>query len=214
MFPLTVLVKAGDENFAPRVTFPGSDAGADIRAHVKDYYSKEEACSMFKSLKKILFFGQVKLFVDGEQTQLTTEEAFLGAIEASGGCVFLKPHETKIINSGFQLDMETLPLDSDEFYSEMIPVYKIVSRSGLACKHNVVVTNAPGIIDSGYQGWVKVSLTNNSDNYHIFTHGARIAQGLYEMVFDQSQNLLEIVDDFERKETQRATGGFGSTNLL
>ena len=214
MFPLTVLVKAGDENFAPRVTFPGDDAGADIRAHVKDYYSRDEACSMFKALKKILFSGQVKLFIDGDQAQLTTEEAFLGAIEVNGGCVFLTPHQTKIINSGFQLDMQALPLDSDEFYSEMIPVYKIVSRSGLACKHNVVVTNAPGVIDSGYQGWVKVSLTNNSDNYHIFTHGARIAQGLYEMVFDQSQNLLEIVDDFEREESQRSTGGFGSTDFL
>lgn len=211
MFPLTVLVKSGDELFAPFVSFPGEDAGANIRAYVAEDYCQQEAINFFKSLKKILFYGQVKLFIDAEETSLTTQVEFLEIIEETGGCVFLEPHQTKLINSGFKLSMGAL--EPDEETSSFLPVYKIVSRSGLACKHNVVVTNSPGIIDCGYEDWVKVSLTNNSDNYHIFTHGARIAQGLYEMVFDQSLNSVQILDDAAPSETQRALGGFGSTGF-
>jgi dUTP pyrophosphatase len=94
----------------------------------------------------------------------------------------------------------------------MLCVYKIVPRSGLAHKHGVVVTNSPGIIDAGYQDWVKVSLTNTRDNYHVFTHGSRIAQGLCEVVWDQSGNQATTNENVF-SVTGRSTGGFGSTKV-
>ena len=97
-------------------------------------------------------------------------------------------------------------------WSSLLPVYKIVPRSGLANKLRIVVTNSPGIIDSGYQDWVRVSLTNNSKSYHVFTHGSRIAQGLCEMVFDQTGNQ-STTNESVFNVTGRTTGGFGSTGV-
>lgn len=203
----------GDEAFAPRVAHPGEDAGGDISAHVTDTYRLDEAKAFYSSythqLSQQTHGAKGHLFVDGKQ-QPPSEKDFLGLID-KGGAVLLSPGATVLINSGFKIlfpDLKTLGFP----WSYFVPCYNILPRSGLACKHNITVTNSPGLVDSGYQDWVKVSLTNNSNNYHAFTHGARIAQGVFALVIDQSSSGV-ITDDSAFAATKRSTGGFGSTAL-
>ena len=47
----------------------------------------------------------------------------------------------------------------------------VLSRSGLALEHGVVVLNAPGLIDSGYRGEIKVILANTADTDFVFESG-------------------------------------------
>lgn len=204
-------VNPGDESFVPTVAHPGEDAGADIRAHAKDEYNHDTAVSFYRDFEKwTLKYGN-RLYVDGEVFTSESETDFIDVIEGCGGAVLLAPGETVLVHSGFKV---ILPRLSELGYpwNNLITVYKIVPRSGLAHKHNVVVTNSPGIIDSGYQDWVKVSLTNRGDDFHVFTHGARIAQGLCELVLDQS-GATSTSDPGVFTTTSRATGGFGSTQV-
>lgn len=199
----------GDELFAPRVAHPGEDAGADIRAYVSDGYKKLSVANFYREYKRQppIAAANLKghLFLDGKKFNDTQEE-FATAIENHGGAIFLRPGQTVLVNSGFKLSL------SGEVPAGTVPVYAIVPRSGLAHKHNVTVTNSPGIVDSGYRDWVQVSLTNNSKNYHAFTHGTRIAQGLIWLVSDQS-NRIVTTDETLLENSTRDTGGFGSTDV-
>ena len=209
---ITFFVNPGDEAFAPCVSHAGEDAGADIRAYVKDDYSRDEFEAFYKQFKKTFSAGgNCDLFIDGSKYEFSTLDEFLELIEDAGGGVILKPNQTKIINGGFKVVMSKLDKLSSP-WSGLLPVYKIVSRSGLACKHNVTVVNAPGIIDVGYKDWVKVGLTNRGTSFHVFTHGARIAQGLHEFVFDQA-NAKVTSDESVFRPTLRDIGGFGSTKV-
>lgn len=79
-------------------------------------------------------------------------------------------------------------------------------RSGLAAKHGVTVTNAPGTIDAGYRGEIKVLLVNHSDEHIGFMPGDRIAQLVIQPVVQ-----AEFVEVEELSESERGTGGFGHT---
>jgi dUTP pyrophosphatase len=81
-------------------------------------------------------------------------------------------------------------------------------RSGLARRHGVTVTNAPGTIDAGYRGEVQVLLVNLGDDPVDLARGDRIAQLLLQPV--GSATVVEVVD---LDDTQRGAGGFGSTGL-
>jgi dUTP pyrophosphatase len=79
-------------------------------------------------------------------------------------------------------------------------------RSGLAADHGVTVLNAPGTIDAGYRGEVKVILVNHGTDPVELAHGERIAQ-LVLMPIGQAR-----VRGVERlADTSRGAGGFGST---
>ena len=79
-------------------------------------------------------------------------------------------------------------------------------RSGLAAKFGVTVLNAPGTVDADYRGEVKAILVNHGQNPFEIRRGDRIAQMVIAAVPDQA---LEEVDELE--ETDRGSGGFGST---
>lgn len=79
-------------------------------------------------------------------------------------------------------------------------------RSGLAAKHGITVLNSPGTIDSDYRGEVKVILLNTSDEDFIIKKGDRIAQ----LVFSQVYRAI-FKKDLSLTQTDRGTGGFGST---
>ena len=83
----------------------------------------------------------------------------------------------------------------------------VLPRSGLAKRHGISLVNAPGLIDSGYRGEVKVLLLNN-DPAEIFRiePGDRIAQ-LLVTPFAQA----EPVQAETLNETERGEGGFGSS---
>ena len=79
-------------------------------------------------------------------------------------------------------------------------------RSGLAYKQGVTVLNAPGTIDSGYRGEIKVNLINHgSIPFHI-SPGNRIAQIVFQR-FEQA-DFFEVTD---LDTTTRGEGGHGST---
>ena len=83
----------------------------------------------------------------------------------------------------------------------------VVPRSGLAARHGISVVNAPGLIDSGYRGEVRVLLLN-TDRAEPFAvePGDRIAQLV--LVAVETPELEEVE---ELDATVRGAGGFGST---
>ncbi len=83
----------------------------------------------------------------------------------------------------------------------------VVPRSGLAARHGIALVNAPGVIDPGYRGEVRVLLLN-TDTRAAFeiAPGDRIAQLLLCPVAD-----AEPVEVDRLQPTGRGTGGFGST---
>jgi dUTP pyrophosphatase len=80
-------------------------------------------------------------------------------------------------------------------------------RSGLASRHGISVVNAPGLIDSGYRGELRVVLLN-TDRAESFVvePGMRIAQ-LVVLPIPQ----LELVETEELPESERGVRGFGSS---
>lgn len=79
-------------------------------------------------------------------------------------------------------------------------------RSGLALKHDLMLTNSPGTIDAGYRGEVGIIMYNaGKESFHI-KRGERIAQmviaELPDVTFEQVGSLAE---------SKRGEGGFGST---
>lgn len=108
--------------------------------------------------------------------------------------VTLEPAEWKLIPTGLHLE---LPVG---FEAQVRP------RSGLAYKHGITVLNSPGTIDADYRGDVGVILINHSKNAFEIKNGERIAQ---LVIAKHEQAEWELVE--ELKNTERGSGGFGST---
>ena len=111
------------------------------------------------------------------------------------GDITLKPGERALIPTGIAIALE----------SEAYVAY-IYARSGLAVKHGITLSNCVGVVDSDYRGEVKVGLINLSDKDYTVVGGDRIAQMVIAPVI-----LPEIIETDELDETERSTGGFGST---
>jgi dUTP pyrophosphatase len=82
----------------------------------------------------------------------------------------------------------------------------VMPRSGLALNHGITVLNAPGLIDAGYRGEVRVLLVNLGGETVDLDPGVRIAQ----LVVASYLGVDYLVRD-ELTETLRGTGGFGHT---
>ena len=82
----------------------------------------------------------------------------------------------------------------------------VLPRSGLALQHGVTVLNAPGLIDAGYRGEVKVLLINHGDRPAPINRGDRVAQLVVVRV---DTVRLEPLDQLPPSD--RGGGGFGST---
>jgi dUTP pyrophosphatase len=82
----------------------------------------------------------------------------------------------------------------------------VLPRSGLALQQGVTVLNAPGLIDSGYRGELKVLLVNHGIEAVAIARGERIAQLVIQPV---TQARLVEVDQLP--DSARGDGGFGST---
>lgn len=82
-------------------------------------------------------------------------------------------------------------------------------RSGLAVRHGITMPNAPGTIDPDYRGEVRVPLQNLGPAPVTIRRSERIAQ----MVFARFE-VLAVEEAELLSETQRGTGGFGSTGAL
>ncbi|PWV49252.1 dUTP diphosphatase [Nocardiopsis sp. L17-MgMaSL7] len=80
-------------------------------------------------------------------------------------------------------------------------------RSGLAARHGVTVVNAPGTVDAGYRGEIRVTLLNTDDDTPVtIARGDRIAQMVIQRV-----ERAEFVEADTLPDSVRGAGGFGST---
>ncbi|MFM7662797.1 MAG: dUTP diphosphatase [Bacteroidota bacterium] len=113
-----------------------------------------------------------------------------------GETVRLNPLERRLIPTGIFLEIP------HGFECQVRP------RSGLALKKGITVLNSPGTIDADYRGEIGVILINLSNEAFEVENGERIAQLLFSRIeqieFEQVENL---------SETERGSGGFGSTGV-
>jgi dUTP pyrophosphatase len=79
-------------------------------------------------------------------------------------------------------------------------------RSGLAAKHGVTVLNSPGTVDADYRGEISVLLINHGEAPFTIRRGERIAQMVIAPVVQ-----VTLVAVSSLPETERGSGGFGST---
>jgi dUTP pyrophosphatase len=80
-------------------------------------------------------------------------------------------------------------------------------RSGLAIKHGVTMVNAPGTVDAGYRGELKLILINHDKSETVsFNRGDRVAQLVIQQV-----ERAEFIEVQELPGSGRGTDGFGST---
>ena len=108
--------------------------------------------------------------------------------------VTLAPLERSLIPTGLHIELPA------GYEAQVRP------RSGLAAKHGISIVNAPGTIDADYRGEIKVILVNLSNDPFTIEAGERIAQlvvARHETVEWEPVAVLE--------ESQRGSGGFGST---
>ena len=120
-----------------------------------------------------------------------------GADLVSVESVILHPGERKLIATGIAI---AIP---DGYVGLVHP------RSGLAVKNGLALVNAPGTIDAGYRGEVKVCLVNLDPAASVeLPAGSRIAQLVIQKVESAKFELVE-----QLTETDRGTGGFGSTGI-
>ena len=85
----------------------------------------------------------------------------------------------------------------------------VLPRSGLAARHGISVVNAPGLVDAGYRGELRVLLLNTDrENAFEVTPGDRIAQLVVVRVEGPTLEESQELD-----ETGRGAGGFGSTGI-
>ena len=82
----------------------------------------------------------------------------------------------------------------------------VFARSGLGVKHGIALSNGVGVIDSDYRGEIQVGLTNLSHTPYTISPADRIAQLAVVPVVQVNPMPVENLD-----ETERGSGGFGST---
>jgi len=111
--------------------------------------------------------------------------------------LLLKPQECQLILLGFSIFIEDPELSA-----------LVIPRSGLGSKHGIVMGNLVGLIDSDYQGELKVPLWNRSADEFLVAAGDRIAQMILVPV---KQAKLRVVEDFS--ESARGSKGFGSSGV-
>ena len=109
--------------------------------------------------------------------------------------VVLQPGEVYLVPTGIAIH-----LANPAYAAVLLP------RSGLGHKHGIVLGTLVGLIDSDYQGELKVSLWNRSHQAFTIAPLERIAQ---MVVVPVAQAVFEVVDEFAA--SQRGEGGFGST---
>ncbi|MFZ7087910.1 dUTP diphosphatase [Curtobacterium sp. RRHDQ10] len=118
-----------------------------------------------------------------------------GADLVSAESLVLAPGERRLVGTGLRI---ALPDGHAAF---------VVPRSGLAAKHGITIVNAPGTIDAGYRGEVKVALLNtDATEPYTIAVGDRIAQMIVLPV-----PRVRFVPVDALPESVRGDGGFGSS---
>ena len=108
----------------------------------------------------------------------------------------LEPGERALVPTGIRI---ALPVGYEA---------QVRPRSGLALKHGILLPNSPGTIDADYRGEIKVILLNLGDAPFVIEPGDRIAQMVVAPVTQVDWVETNVLD-----ETERSSGGFGSTGV-
>lgn len=108
--------------------------------------------------------------------------------------VFLPMYDSHVFDTGVHVEIP-------KGYVGMIK-----SKSGLNVNHNIT---SEGVIDCGYTGSIRVKLYNNGNRNMTIKKGQKISQLVIMPIITPE---LELVDTLE--ETERGTGGFGSTGAF
>lgn len=107
----------------------------------------------------------------------------------------VQPGQTELISTGLAI-----------YIADPSLAATILPRSGLGHKHGIVLGNLVGLIDSDYQGPLKISVWNRGDQAYTIQPGERVAQLVVVPVLRAQFNVVETFT-----ETGRGEGGFGST---
>jgi dUTP pyrophosphatase len=107
----------------------------------------------------------------------------------------LQPGERRLVGTGIAI---ALPTGYAAF---------VHPRSGLAAQHGISIVNAPGTVDAGYRGEIKVCLINTDPRHPVsIARGDRIAQLVIQPV-----SVAAFVPVGELPDSARGVGGYGST---
>ena len=115
-------------------------------------------------------------------------------VRSADASVVLRPGEIRLVNTGLLME---LPEGVE---------CQVRPRSGLALKYGVTLPNSPGTIDPDYRGELRVIMQNLGSEVVTLERGERIAQ----LVFARFETP-PVVEVERLSDTDRGTGGFGST---
>lgn len=136
-----------------------------------------------------------KLLADGARLPTRAHEGDAGLDLHAAEAATLGPGERASVGTGISV--------------EIPPGHAglVLPRSGLAARHGIALVNAPGLVDSGYRGEIRILLLN-TDGAEAFEirPGDRIAQFLLTPLAE-----AQPVEASELSATARSDGGFGSS---
>ena len=127
-------------------------------------------------------------------TRGSNEAAGMDLYACTSSPIIIAPHDTVKISTGIAMEIP------DGYFGG------VFARSGLATKQGLRPSNCCGVIDSDYRGEVNVGLLNHGTKTQTVLKGERVAQMMILPL--PKVNLIEVE---ELSETERGTGGFGST---
>jgi dUTP pyrophosphatase len=137
----------------------------------------------------------VEVLLAGEHVPVYSHPGDAGADLTAAEAVVLAPGERRTVGTGVSI---ALPDGHVGF---------VVPRSGLAAKHGITIVNAPGAVDAGYRGEIKVILLNTDPvESHAIEPGDRIAQLIIVPIVQ-----ARFVPVATLPGSARGAGGFGST---
>jgi len=126
----------------------------------------------------------------------TTQSAGMDLRANLDESIILKPLDRTLVKTGIFMELPA------GYEAQVRP------RSGLAFKNGITVLNTPGTIDADYRGEVGVILVNLSNQDYVVEDGERVAQ---MVIAKHEQPSWEEVENLI--ETERGSGGFGSTGI-
>ena len=138
---------------------------------------------------------ELQLINDNATVPSRKHDSDIGYDISSSIDVLIRSKEVQLINTGIAIN---LPNQCAGF---------VLPRSGLASKHKITLINSPGLVDPGYTGELMVPLINHGSSDYQIQIGDRIAQ---LVLINTNSVEFKIVKNLP--DTDRSTGGFGSTD--
>ena len=137
---------------------------------------------------------QVEVLITGSPVPAYAHPGDAGADMHAAEAVTLEPGQRALVGTGVAI---ALP---DGFAAFVHP------RSGLAAKNGITIVNAPGTVDAGYRGEIKVNLLNTGAEPHRIEVGDRIAQLVVQRV-----ERVRFIEVERLPGSDRGERGHGST---